>query len=212
MWPLFGLEIATPRLLMRPVRDEDLPDLVRAALDGVHDPERMPFGFPWTDASPSELPQSLAAFQWALRARTSPRDWSIAFAVSVGGRVIGSQDLSAHDFTDRRTVNSGSWLTRSAQGQGYGTEMRSALLQFAFDILGAEWAESSAASWNEPSLGVSRKLGYELNGVSRVAPRPGEPTDEQRVRLARDAFTRPDWVATIRGAEPVLRQLGIGVS
>ena len=71
---------------------------------------------------------------------------------------------------------------------------------------------NSAASWNEPSLGVSRKLGYELNGVSRVAPRPGEPTDEQRVRLARDAFTRPDWVATIRGAEPVLRQLGIGVS
>ncbi len=209
VWPLFGLEIETPRLLLRPVRDDDLPALVQAALDGVHDPERMPFGFPWTDASPDELPRNLAAFQWGLRVRTSPRDWSIAFAVFADGRVIGSQDLSAFDFAGRRTVNSGSWLTRGAQGHGYGTEMRAALLQFAFDTLGAEWAESSAASWNEPSLGVSRKLGYELNGVSRVTPRPGEPTDEQRVRLARDAFQRPEWIASVRGARPVLAQLGI---
>ncbi|MFT0139022.1 hypothetical protein ACEK07_23205 [Alcanivoracaceae bacterium MT1] len=50
VWPLFGLEIRTPRLTLRPVRDEDLPGLARAALDGVHDPARMPFGAPWTDA------------------------------------------------------------------------------------------------------------------------------------------------------------------
>ena len=209
IWPLFGLEITTPRLVLRPVRDVDLPGLVQAALDGVHDPERTPFGVPWTDAAPADLPRNLASFQWSLRNRVDARNWAVAFAVHFEDRVVGSQDLSAHDFANRRTVNTGSWLTRSVQGHGLGTEMRAALLLFAFDVLGAEWAESGAASWNEASLGVSRKLGYELNGVTRVAPRPGESVDEQRVRLAKNSFVRPDWSIAVRGAEPVLAQLGV---
>ncbi|MEL7977627.1 GNAT family protein [Isoptericola sp. F-RaC21] len=210
VWPLFGLEIRTPRLMLRPMRDEDLPGLARAALDGVHDRERTPFGVPWTDAAPEDLPSNLAAYQWSLRHRVAPHSWVIAFAVHHGGRVVGSQDLSAHDFANRKTVGSGSWLTRSVQGQGLGTEMRAALLLFAFDTLGAEWAESSAASWNEASLAVSRRLGYEPNGVTRVSPRPGQPVDEQRVRLAREAFRRPSWDVTVRGAERALAQLGVG--
>lgn len=209
IWPLFGLEIATPRLLLRPVRDVDLPGLAQAALDGVHDPKRTPFGVPWTDAAPAELPRNLAEFQWSLRNRVNSRNWAIAFAVHFENRVVGSQDLSAYDFASRRTVNTGSWLTKSMQGRGLGTEMRAALLLFAFDVLGAEWAESGAASWNGASLNVSKKLGYELNGVTRVAPRTGEPVDEQRVRLEKTAFARPDWSISVRGAEAALAQLGV---
>ncbi|GAA2917415.1 RimJ/RimL family protein N-acetyltransferase [Microbacterium keratanolyticum] len=209
VWPLFGLEIATPRLTLRPVRDEDLPELAQAALAGVHAPERTPFSVPWTDAAPEDLPRNLAAFQWSLRSRMSPQHWTVAFAVHFEGRVVGSQDLSAYDFANRRTVNTGSWLAASAQGRGLGTEMRAALLLFAFDILGAEWAESGAASWNGASLRVSEKLGYELNGVTRVSPRHGEPVDEQKVRLNRARFVRPDWRIGTRGVEPALAQLGI---
>lgn len=211
IWPLFGLEIATPRLLLRPVRDEDLAGLVQAALDGVHDPERTPFGVPWTDAAPADLPRNLATYQWSLRNGVDARSWTIAFAVRFEDRVVGSQDLSAYDFADRRTVNTGSWLTKSVHGHGLGTEMRAALLLFAFDVLGAEWAESGAAGWNEASLNVSRKLGYELNGITRVAPRTGEPVDEQRVRLERNSFVRPDWTISVRGAGPALGQLGVAV-
>lgn len=46
IWPLFGLRLTTPRLELRPLRDDDLPGLVDAALSGVHDPARMPFGVP----------------------------------------------------------------------------------------------------------------------------------------------------------------------
>lgn len=209
IWPLFGLEIATPRLVLRPVRDEDLPGLTRAALDGIHEADRTPFGVPWTDAPAAELPRNLATFQWSLRNRVAPHDWTIAFAVHLGGRIIGAQDLSARDFANRRTVGSGSWLTRSAQGQGLGTEMRAGLLLFAFDVLGAQWAESSAASWNNASLAISRKLGYEPNGVTRVSPRPGQPVDEQRLRLSRDAFIRPPWNITTAGVKGALEQLGV---
>lgn len=209
LWPLFGLEIATPRLVLRPLRDVDLPGLTQAALDGVHDPARTPFSVPWTDAAPEDLPRNLAAYQWSLRNRVAPDRWTVAFGVHVDGRIVGSQDLSAHDFAQRRTVDTGSWLTRSVHGQGIGTEMRAALLMFAFDVLGAEWAESGAASWNEASLAVSRKLGYKPNGVTRVLPRPGEPVDEQRVRLERTGFVRPDWAIAVRGAGPALAQLGL---
>ena len=155
-------------------------------------------------------PRNLASYQWSLRNRVSVESWAIAFAVHFDDRVVGSQDLSGYDFADRRTVSTGSWLTKSVHGQGLGTEMRAALLLFAFDVLGAEWAESGAASWNEASLGVSKKLGYELNGVTRVAPRQGEPVDEQRVRLAKKSFVRPDWSISVHGAAPALAQLGIG--
>lgn len=209
IWPLFGLTIETPRLMMSPVRDSDLAGLARAALDGVHDPELTPFGSPWTDAPAEQLPRNLATYQWNLRGQVSPRYWNIAFAVHHDGRVIGTQDLNAFDFANRRTVNSGSWITQSAQGQGLGTEMRAALLTFAFDTLGAEWAESSAAVWNKASLAVSRKLGYEPNGIARQSPRPGQPVDEQRVRLPREAFVRPDWTTKIHCSDDVLQHLGI---
>lgn len=211
VWPLFALEIQTPRLALRPIRDEDLPGLAEAALAGIHEPDQMPFGFPWTDAPAAELPRNLAMYQWQLR-QVTPYNWTIAFAVHLDGKVIGAQDLSAYDFANRRTVNSGSWLTKEVQGRGLGTEMRAALLLFAFDVLGAEWAESSAAAWNEPSLAVSRKLGYEMNGVTRVSPRQGEPVDEQRVRLARGALNRPAWTITTRGTDAAVSQLGIAIS
>lgn len=209
VWPLFCLEIITPRLVLRPVRDVDLPELAQAAFDGVHDPERMPFSFPWTDAQPGDLPRSLAIFQWSLRNRVAPQNWTIAFAVHFEDHVVGSQDLAAHDFANRRTVSTGSWLTERVHGRGLGTEMRAGLLLFAFDVLGAHWAESGAASWNEASLNVSRKLGYERNGVTRVSPRPGEPVDEQRVRREAPAFVRPEWSISVRGIGPALAQLGL---
>ncbi|MFB8188647.1 GNAT family N-acetyltransferase [Microbacterium sp. NPDC055988] len=209
IWPLFELEIETPRLMLRPVRDEDLPGLVQAALDGVHPPGPTPFGAPWTDASADQLPANLAQFQWGLRNRVSPQNWIVAFAVHHEGRVIGAQDLGAYGFPDRRTVNTGSWLTQAAQGRGLGTEMRAGLLSFAFETLGAEWAESSAAGWNTASLRISEKLGYQPNGITRVSPRTGEPVDEQRVRLNRADFVKPDWSIAVRGEAAALRQLGI---
>ncbi|MGA0567722.1 GNAT family N-acetyltransferase [Rathayibacter sp. KR2-224] len=207
VWPLFKLRLLTPRLELRPVRDEDFPALVESALAGIHDPERMPFGVPWTDAPPEQLSPSLAQYHWRMRANVSPERWGISFTVLLGGDPIGIQELHAHNFANLRTVESGSWLTRSAQGKGLGTEMRAALLMFAFDILKAERAQSSAAAWNAASSRVSERLGYVPNGVHRVQTRPGEVTDEVGFRLGRDEFIRPDWRPQTEGTEAALRQL-----
>jgi RimJ/RimL family protein N-acetyltransferase len=206
-WPLFALELRSPNLRLRIVRDEDLPGLLDAVAAGIHDPDVMPFGVPWTDAEPEVLRRSFAQYQWGKRARVRPGTWDLSFTILRDDTPIGIQDLAAVDLGVRRTVSSGSWLTKAQQGIGLGKEMRAALLTFAFDHLGAEFAESSAATWNRPSLAVSHALGYQDNGQSRVVKRPGEVQTEQRVRLAREDFRRPDWRLEIEGLDQALPEL-----
>jgi RimJ/RimL family protein N-acetyltransferase len=161
----------------------------------------MPFARPWTDADPRTLGQEMAKYQWRIRAAANRQDWTINFVVLLDDQPVGSQSLEAHNFDLLRTVSSGSWLTRSVQGQGLGTEMRAAILLFSFDWLGAEFANSGAATGNEASLGVSRRLGYRENGVSRHETRPGVVIDHVDLRLAAADFIRPDWELTVTGFE-----------
>jgi RimJ/RimL family protein N-acetyltransferase len=88
-----------------------------------------------------------------------------------------------------REVRTGSWLTRSAQRQGFGKEMRAAVLQLAFDGLGAVVARSGAFLDNQASAAVSKALGYRENGRHREAPR-GEPNVMVDFELPRE-----DWVS-----------------
>lgn len=201
VWPLFGLRLITPRLELRPLRDEDLPGLVDAALSGVHDPARMPFGVPWTDAEPTTLARAMAQYHWKLRSEVNRDSWGGSFTVLHQGTPIGIQELHARRYAARKTIESGSWLALAHQGHGLGSEMRAALLLFSFDHLGADWAESSAAAWNEASLRVSRKLGYEVNGVTRAQTRADEVVDEVEVRLRREDLVRPGWSLGVEGAE-----------
>ncbi len=207
VWPLFRLELRTPRLTLRTLRDEDIAGLVSGAIAGIHPRDEMPFAVPWSEAPPRELARSAAQHYWSARAATTPDAWVLHLVVLLDGRPIGVQDLRATSFATTRTISSGSWLTRTEQGKGYGTEMRAAMLIFAFDHLGAEVAESGAYEWNARSLAVSRRLGYRHNGRSRRAPRPGEVVEEVLLRLDRDDFVRPEWELEVRGAEEARREL-----
>lgn len=207
VWPLFGLRLLSPRLELRPVRDADLPALADAAEAGIHDPLVMPFASPWTDAAPADMRAGLAQHVWSLRATIEPNDWNLLFAVLENGVPIGVQDLRASEFATLRTVSSGSWLTMDRQGEGFGTEMRAALLMFAFDELGATVAKSGAAFWNVSSLAVSRRLGYRDNGVARFTSRVGQANEEQLFRLTPAEFVRPDWALGVEGADAARRAL-----
>ena len=201
VWPVFGLRLITPRLELRIARDDDLPALAEAAIRGIHDRDRMPFAHAWTDEPPAILRREMARYFWRERAAVAPGTWMLNFAVLEDGVPFGVQDLRAVDFTPLRTVSTGSWLTRSRQGDGLGTEMRAAILAFAFDHLGAEVAESGALDWNDASLRVSRRLGYRDNGEKRVTARPGELAREVLLRLDRADFVRPAWELEVEGVE-----------
>ncbi|ROQ05415.1 RimJ/RimL family protein N-acetyltransferase [Rathayibacter sp. PhB93] len=200
-WPLFSLVLRTPRLELHAVRDADLPALAAAAVAGIHEPGRSPFPAAWAEVPAEQLPADLARYQWSLRAATRPDSWRVAFAIVEDGAVIGCQDLLADEFAARRTVSSGSWLTRAAQGRGLGREMRAAALLLAFDHLGAEVAESSALAWNTASIRVSTGLGYEPNGTQRTVGADGVAVEEVRFRVTPDTFRRPEWELEVSGLE-----------
>ena len=197
------------RVELRYPNDLDLDELADVAAGGVHPPESMPFGVPWTDAEPDAMRRGLLQFHWRNRSALHADAWWIELVVVVDGAVVGVQGVWADHFPALRSVTTGSWIGQAWQGRGIGTEMRHAILHLAFAGLGAQEALSGAWHDNEPSLAVTRKLGYVPNG-ERLALRRGAPDITTMHRLSRErwqAVARED--ITVHGLDPCLPLLGL---
>ena len=186
--PLTRLRLRTPRLELRLATRADARRLFAVAEAGIHDPDVMPFEIPWTD--------NLDESDFVAHVTGSTAD-AIRLTAFLAGEPIGVQGLDFH----QGSVTTGSWLGARYQGRGLGTEMRAAVLTYAFDIRGARVARSGAIQGNPQSLGVSRKLGYEVVGTHVVSPR-GEPLEHTDVELRRERFRSPVPV-TVDGARPL---------
>jgi len=88
--------------------------------------------------------------------------------VFLDGEPIGAQGVSL----DGDRAVTGSWLGLAHQGKGYETEMRAAVLTYAFDHLGARVARSGRLERNAQSNGVS--VDVELRAEDFVSPVPVE--------------------------------------
>lgn len=186
-FPIYALRLTTPRLTLRLPDPAELAALADVAADGVHDPAIMPFNVPWTEARPEKRARAVVQHHWEVLSQIGAERWGIPFAVFCDGEAVGFQNVGAREFALTREVGSGSWLGQRFHGRGIGTEMRAAVLHFAFEGLGAEVAVSAAHVDNPASLAVSRKLGYRDNGTERVTP-GGRPNVLQRLLLDREAW------------------------
>lgn len=227
LWPPFGLRISSPRLELRVVRETDFCAYADAAASGVTQTSRNPFRFAWNEKSPEELVKASLPFLWSTRSAIGPDHWHLALGVflkspsgsaspeeatpgeAAPGELIGMQDCYAHDWSILRTISSGSWLRADRQGQGLGTEARAAMLLWAFDHFGAEYAESGAYTWNERSRRVSESLGYFTSGTQRVPDAHGaEPEWEYLFRLPKNDLLRPPWQIQVTGNDALKSFLG----
>jgi RimJ/RimL family protein N-acetyltransferase len=171
--------LRTERLTLRPLRADDLPDLV--AMNG--DPEVMAYIMaPMTAAEvAAALPRWIAG----------EGDFGL-WAGDTADGFTGIWFLSADD--DGAAACETGWrLPRSAWGHGYAVEGATALLDHAFTTLGLErvWAETMAV--NTRSVRVMERL-----GMSWVRTRLGEWEDpipgweqgEVVHEVTRDAWVR----------------------
>jgi RimJ/RimL family protein N-acetyltransferase len=188
-WPLFDLAVRTPRLELRLPREDEFAALIDLAGQGIHDPETMPFFVAWTDLEPGQRGRETAQWLWGHRANWAPERWTLTAAVFVAGQPVGMQDIGAQQFRAVRSVETGSWLGRSHQGQGLGREMRQAILHLAFAGLGAQEALSGAFEDNAASLATSRSVGYVENGEARGRRRDGSARTI-RFRIGREQWER----------------------
>lgn len=180
-WPLFALRLEHAGLLLRPVTEADLPLLVDLLPDDVEQDPSLP----------ADRSRAVHQGYWRACGQWSEDAWALSMLVLRADVPVGVQVLEGTDFPRLRTVDTASWLVPSARGQGVGTAMRAAVLGFAFDQLAAEAAVTSAWHDNGASLGVSRKLGYEDNGVH--LHRRGDGRDVMvHLRLARAQWRGAD--------------------
>lgn len=134
---------------------------------------------------------------WRSLGTWSPRSWRLDFAVEYQEAVVGIQSL-------------GSWLVPGHAVTVSALAMRTAVLGLAFDDLGALAAVTSARADSAASLGVSRHLGYQDNGVSLNASGDG------LVELRHMRLTRAQWQVSgpgtgvgVRGVERCLSWSGM---
>jgi RimJ/RimL family protein N-acetyltransferase len=188
--PIYRIRLRTERLELRlPADFDEIAALAEVAVAGVHDPDFMPFGIPWTAAEPKKVARGVALWYHRAIGRWSDQTWTLPFYVFYEGRPIGVQDIKGEQFDVTREVSTGSWIGRSYQGIGLGKEMRAAVVHFGFAGLGADYATSGSYDGNAASAGVSRSLGYREDGIKHPVVQ-GVRRTEQRWRLNRE-----DWEA-----------------
>ena len=198
LWPLFGLRLSYRDVLLRPMCEADLPRLAAALPDDAgHDPRLAMY------AAQSYAENERRLFcqgYWRALGTWDPGSWALHLAVAYAGELVGVQTLEGDNFPVLRTVDSASWLMPEVRGRGVGVAMRTAMLGFAFDRLGAVAAVTSATTTNAASLGVSRRVGYADNGVSRIVDTGGDVVELRHMRLTADRWPGAD--VTVTGFEP----------
>jgi RimJ/RimL family protein N-acetyltransferase len=205
--PLLGLRITAGPVELRGITDDLLGPLADLATD-IHDPDFMPFVFPWSLTPAPDMARNVAQYHWGKRASFSPAQWNADFAVFHHGELVGCQGFSTKDYLVVRGGETGSWLGRRFQGKGIGTAMRQVICAFIFDHLDAEYITSTAFEDNLASRAVSRKTGYTDNGVDRV-DRLGKRAIMQRIVLEPANLVRYSHELTVEGVPEFRRSIGL---
>lgn len=210
LWPAFGLLIQTARLTLGLPSESDLGALARAARV-IGPPDQRHFQLPWMYQSSPAMERQLLQRHWRALAEWQPGKWHLPLAIYLHRTPIGMQAIWASDFIRTRSVSTGSWVTFSRQGQGYGTEARAAVLELAFAHLGALEAATEYIEGNDASARIGHKLGYRSNGHHLEYRDDVGRTTEYRLLLDRASWlaSRPEARPIVTGIAPCLPMFGL---
>lgn len=157
--------IETERLLLRPPRRGDGGLLAESIRESLADLRRFPGSLPWAmaeqtaDVSEAWCRRCVAC--WALRSEFP----MLAFH-RVGHRHVLNCGLHRIDWVGR-VFEIGWWCRTREQRQGYTSEAAHALVQFAFQYLGARRVWCHCDDENEGSWRVAERIGLQFEGLAR---------------------------------------------
>jgi RimJ/RimL family protein N-acetyltransferase len=110
--------------------------------------------------------------QMAGRSPGEPGGWvQLSVEERETGGLVGDVGLSPAD-GEAGVVKLGYTMAPAFQGRGYATEAVGALIDYAFDRLGADVVRAYASAENAPSIRVAEKVGMQL--MERFEGRDGE--------------------------------------
>ena len=144
--------IGSQRLALRPMQVDDAETIARLIR-----------GEPDASFGHSRFPYSAIGFaDWfgEMAEKDPAPDIELAVVMRETGELIGETGLYSIDWI-ARNAESGSWLYRAVdRGQGYGTEAKLLLLEYAFDRLGLHMIWAWVKERNPRSQSALRKQGY----------------------------------------------------
>ena len=151
--------LATERLRLHPWREDDYP-----LFAGLHaDPEVQSFleaGEPAWDES--ILREKFATF----RADYAEHGWSKFKVLDVGGRFVGRAGFGRFEETGELEI--GYSFRRAVWGQGYATEVASALLPWIFEAAPVDHVIGFAVAEHQASRRVLEKIGMIFTGLRNL--------------------------------------------
>ncbi|CAN5166591.1 GNAT family N-acetyltransferase [soil metagenome] len=156
------VRLETPRLLVRPYRVEDAPDVALACRDELIQ-RWLPLPNPYTDAD---------AIAWCtgispgFRASGQGIEW--AAVRRADDRLIGSFGLKRTDWR-ARSSEIGYWVAPWARGEGFAVEAVTAIARWLLEEQRFERMVLRAATGNHGSQRVAEKAGFTREGVARNA-------------------------------------------
>ncbi len=174
--------LKSERLYLRPIEEGDLPTAQRHVVD----PEIRDFinqSFPVNARQEREWWESIGS-------NRTPSVITLAIVLKENDRYIGSIDLHNIDWL-HRCAETGTLIgEKECRGQGYGSEAKHLLLEYAFRTLGLHRIESHVYANNERSLKCQLKCGYvEEARLRKRRWKNGEWVDEVILAiLAEDGF------------------------
>lgn len=156
--PKPGRALKSARLLLRPLRVDDLAEMQRYAVD--------PAFWRWLPLPPLTA-GSVAAFHAAKMAEAdAPDRWLWAIEPLDLHRICGTIELRTQDAANR-AADMGWGLDAAQQGKGYMTEAAALVLRFALGEAGFERVWAVAAVENEASWRVMERIGMRREGTLR---------------------------------------------
>ena len=111
------------------------------------------------------LPQSLIVEEEWIRSKCSDdKKISLGIVAKPSGVLIGSMGLDGINWKDRVATTGALIGERAYWGQGYGTDAKMALLEYAFHELDLYKICSAVIAFNRRSLAYSLHCGYRIEG------------------------------------------------
>jgi RimJ/RimL family protein N-acetyltransferase len=154
--------IETPRLLLRPYRAEDAPDVVLACGDELTQ-RWLPLPNPYTEADAAAW-----CIEMAPGFRRSGEGVEWAAVRRSDGRLIGSFGLKRTDWRGRSS-EIGYWVAPWARGEGFAVEATLAIARWLLVEQCFERMVLRAATGNLASQRVAEKAGFTHEGIARSA-------------------------------------------
>lgn len=157
--------LESSRLRIRPPRPGDGRIVFDAVRESLFDLRRFPASLGWALAEPS-LETSERYCREAYSNFLARRDLPLLLLLKDSDIVVGSSGLHRMDWTVPK-FEVGFWGRSSFQGKGYVTEGVAAIVECAFEVLGARRVEAFPDEENERSCKVCERLGFTLEGTLR---------------------------------------------